>query len=146
MDNHRDITTANAISILTVDDLFPNGIVLEQYATDQSIGMDNSQITETRMGVDGKMVAGFTPNIKVVTISLEASSPSVVYFNQLADAMETYRKIYLCHLQCEVPSIYSLYRWKNGVLQTATIMPPHKKVLDPTSWVFHFESFERSSL
>jgi methionine synthase II (cobalamin-independent) len=141
---NRNITSANATSILTVEELFPAGFVLEMYATDQSLSTENVQITETRQGVDGKMVAAYIPSIKVVTINFEPSSPSMEYIAQLADAMEAGKRIYLCHLQADIPSINVSYKYRNGVLQTLSYMPAHKKTLDPTTCVFHFESAERS--
>ena len=72
-----DITSANAEAILTVEQIFPAGIQLQMFGTDQAVNMDAIDITETRKGVDGKMVAGYTPVIYPVTITLEAASPSL---------------------------------------------------------------------
>jgi hypothetical protein len=141
-----DITSANAISRMIVDKLFPAGFPLEQFSTDQAISQDNIQITETRMGVDGRMVAGVIPGISIVNFSLEASSPTTKYLWELYDAMMSTKQLYLCHLISEVPSIKSVFKWMNGVLQTGSPTPAQKKVLDPTTWTFHFESFERSQL
>jgi hypothetical protein len=144
--NNMDITAANAVSVLTVQDLFPAGINLLGYSTDQSISQEAVQIAETRMGVDGYMVAGYVPGIQVVNIMLEASSPSTESFNQIYDAMVSKRTIFLCELICTVPSIGAVFTWKRGVLQTGTAFPANKKVLDPTSWIFNFEALERSSV
>ena len=143
---NRNITSTDATSVLTVEDLFPNGIELMQYSTDQAVGEESVQVTETRLGVDGKLVAGYTPAIMTVTINLEASSPSTQFLNQLYDAMVTCKKIYMCSLVSTVPSIGVVFKWFDGVLQTGTPVPAQKKVLDPTSWTFHFERMERSEL
>ena len=140
-----DITSANSVSILTVEELFPSGITLEQFGTDQAVNMDSLDIAETRMGVDGFMVAGYTPNIKVVSISLEASSPSFDALAQVYEAMETFRRIYSVKLVSTVPSIGKVFTWSNGVLKTVTPFPSQKKVLDPTSLTFNFGKYERSS-
>jgi hypothetical protein len=144
--NFRDITAANCKSTLVVEELFPAGIELEMYSADQAASQDNVQMAETRQGVDGKLVGGWQPSIKTVTIMLEASSPSTKYLNQLVDAQEANQKLYSCNLICEIPSIGTVYRFLNGVLQTATMMPAQKKVLDPTTWTFQFERVERSQL
>jgi hypothetical protein len=39
-----------------------------------------------------------------------------------------------------IPSIGKRITYSNGVLQSAKDLPDGKKVLDPTSWTFHFES------
>lgn len=143
---NMDITSANAEVVLAVDELYPNGVALQQFSTDQSFAPESQQLAETRMGVDGFLAAGQTPNIKSVTISLEASSPSYEYLRNLAMAMEANRRVYRCTLVARIPSIGMVYTWSIGVLQTTTWVPGAKKVLDPTQWTFHFQSLTASSL
>ena len=133
-----DITSANATLILTVDELFPQGIPLSMFATDQALNMSELIVAETRMGVDGNLVAGFVPNPKEVNIMLEAASPSYSSLATLYRATEQKRGIYQCTLIATVPSIRQVFTWTAGVLVKGTPVPPFKKVLDPTSWTFHF--------
>ncbi|MDE7065605.1 MAG: hypothetical protein K2O70_09090 [Desulfovibrionaceae bacterium] len=133
-----DITSANATVILTVEGLFPAGIRLEQFATDQSYSQDELTIAEDRMGVDGQLVAGWVPSIKTVTVMLEASSPSYAALAQLYRACEQKRGFYTCHMVASVPSIGKTFSWSNGVLKSGTPVPAGKKVLDPTTWKFDF--------
>lgn len=144
--SNNNITSTNAVSFMTVETLFPNGFELQQFSTDQALSADTVQVAETRFGVDGKLVAGFIPAPQVVTINLEASSPSAAYLNDLYDAMQARETVLWCTLVSTVPSIKTVFRWLNGVLQTASPFPAQKKVLDPTSWVFHFERLERSAI
>lgn len=137
-----DITSANATLVLTVDLLFPAGIRLEQFATDQSYSMDELTIAEDRMGVDGNLVAGWVPSIKPVTIMLEASSPSYFSLAQLYRACEARRGFYRCGLVASVPSIGKTFIWSQGVLKSGTPVPAGKKVLDPTTWKFDFGKLE----
>lgn len=138
-----DITAANASAVMTVEDLYPNGIKLERFSTDAAIVADSQQVAETRMGVDGKMAAGVTPNIYPVTVTLEANSPTATSFSTLYEAMNANKRLYVCNLTIRIPSIGRTYQFSNGVLQTANPMPALNKVLAPTTWVFHFESMER---
>ncbi|WP_289171559.1 hypothetical protein [uncultured Parasutterella sp.] len=138
-----DITAANASAVMTVEDLYPNGIKLERFSTDAAIVADSQQVAETRMGVDGKMAAGVTPNIYPVTVTLEANSPTATSFSTIYEAMNANKRLYVCNLTIKIPSIGRTYQFSNGVLQTANPMPALNKVLAPTTWVFHFESMER---
>lgn len=138
-----DITAANASAVMTVEDLYPNGIKLERFSTDAAIVADSQQVAETRMGVDGKMAAGVTPNIYPVTVTLEANSPTATSFSTIYEAMNANKQLYVCNLTIKIPSIGRTYQFSNGVLQTANPMPALNKVLAPTTWVFHFESMER---
>lgn len=137
-----DITSANATLVLTVDFLFPAGIRLEQFSTDQSYSMDELTIAEDRMGVDGNLVAGWVPSIKPVTIMLEASSPSYQALANLYRACEQKRGFYRCGLVAAVPSIAKTFIWSQGVLKSGTPVPAGKKVLDPTTWKFDFGKLE----
>ena len=133
-----DITSANAILILIVDGLFPAGINLQMFATDQSYSMDELTIAEDRLGVDGALVAGWVPSVKPVTIMLEAASPSYEAMAQLYRACERKRGIYQCSLIASVDSIGKTFTWTSGVLKSGTPVPAAKKVLDPTTWKFDF--------
>lgn len=133
-----DITSANATLVLTVEGLFPAGITLEQFATDQSFSQEALTIAEDRQGVDGYLVAGWIPSIKAVTIMLEASSPSAEYLAQLYRACEQKRGIYQCTLVASVPSIFKTFTWTGGVLKSGTPVPAAQRVLAPTTWVFDF--------
>lgn len=139
-----DITSLNATAILTVAELFPSGFALQGYATDQSISLETLDITETRSGIDGGMVAGVVSNIKTVTIMLEANSPSYVNMAHVFDAMEANSKPYKCTLTVTIPSIGLVCEWSGGVMKSGTTVPALKKVLDPTTWVFHFPKLKRS--
>jgi hypothetical protein len=139
-----DITSANAELVLTVGEIFPSGIVLEMFGTDQSASMDAVDVTETRMGVDGRLVAGYTPVIYPVTITLEAASPSRFSMSTIWEAMAANRRIYACGLVCTLPSIRERLTWSTGVLKNGVVVPPLQKVLGPTTWLFHFEKLERA--
>lgn len=141
-----DITSANAELVLTVGEIFPSGIVLEMFGTDQSASMDAVDVTETRMGVDGRLVAGYTPVIYPVTITLEAASPSRFSMSTIWEAMAANRRIYACGLVCTLPSIRERLTWSTGVLKNGVVVTPLKKVLDPTTWLFHFEKLERARI
>lgn len=52
-----DITSANASAVMTIEELYPNGLKLERFSTDAAIVADSQQVAETRMGVDGRMAA-----------------------------------------------------------------------------------------
>ncbi len=141
-----DITSANAELVLTVEDIFPSGIVLQMFGTDQAINMDAVDIAETRMGVDGKLVAGYTPVIYPVTVTLEAASPSRFNLSTLWEAMAANKRVYSCGLICTLPSVGERLTWSRGVLKNGVVVPPLQKVLGPTTWLLHFEKLERAKI
>lgn len=138
-----DITSANAELVLTVAEIFPAGFSLEGFGTDQAASMDAIDISETQMGVDGKMVAGYTPAIYPFNLTLQAASPSHSSLSTIWAAMKANKRIYPCAIICTLPSIKSRFIWSKGVLKNGVVLPPLQKVLGPTTWLFHFEKFER---
>ncbi len=133
-----DITSANATLVLTVDELFPQGIRLSMFATDQAMDMSELTVAETRMGVDGNMVAGFVPTPKEVTVTLEAASPSYESLAALYRATERKRGAYRCTLVASAPAVGRTFTWTEGVLVRGTPVPAFRKTLEPTSWTFRF--------
>jgi hypothetical protein len=85
------------------------------------------------------MVAGQVPNIKVVNIHLEASSPSLQYLQLLKRAMEVNRTVYPVNMVISQPSVGKRTTYSTGVLQSAKDLADGKRVLEPTQWTFHFQ-------
>lgn len=139
MGNNRDITSANSTAIMVVEELFPSGFAVEMFAADTAISQGDDTVAETRMGVDGKMVAGFVPSIKSITVTLEAPSPTISYMETLYQASQSNRRTYKVHLTITIPSIGKTYKYTNGVLKTAKPLPDLKKVLEPQNFAFDFE-------
>lgn len=137
-----DITSANATAVLTVEDLYPNGIVLQMFGADTGIALDTQDIVEARVGVDGYMVAGQTPNLYTVTVTLEAASPSYQPLSIVWNAMQTRRTIYDCKLVCDVPSLKRVFTLSTGVLQSGVIFPNIERTLSATTWVFVFQNLD----
>lgn len=131
-----DITSANSVVTLQCS-LF--SVELKQFSADTAYEGEDDQVAETRIGVDGKMVAGQVPNIKVVNIHLEASSPSLQYLQLLKRAMEVNRTVYPVNMVISQPSIGKRITYSTGVLQSAKDLADGKKVLEPTQWTFHFQ-------
>lgn len=144
--NFLDITSTNSTVILTVEDLFPQGVTLEGFSVDTIISSDEVTMAETRMGVDGKMASGYVPSPKSVTISLEANSPSQEVFNVIYGATEATKKIYKCNLSVNVPSLKRSYNWVDGCVVSGKPTSDVKKTLDPTSWKLTFTTLEISRI
>lgn len=136
-----DITSANATAILTVSGLYDSGLYLQMFSADTAITQDEIEYSESRIGVDGYMVAGYVPSIKLVTINLEAASPSIDPMYYVGAYMTAYRTIYRCNMNISIPSIGKVFTWTNGVLTRGTPMPALSRILDPVSFTFSFQDF-----
>lgn len=136
-----NITSANASLIMIVDELYPAGVVVEQFSTDQSLSMAEVTLTTSRKGVDGYMATGFTPAIYPVTVSLEASSPTWKAFSNLANKITEKKKPYKITFVFTIPAINCIVTFGPGSLRSGTLMPAGRQVLDPTTWNFDFANY-----
>ena len=141
-----DITSANASMVMIVEDLFPAGIPITNFSTDQMVDGDEHEYAQARMGVDGGMAAGFVPNPWNVTISLEASSPSLKVMQTLAQAMVTNKCTYEVSLIITVPALNQVHAYRKGVLLTGKDLPGIRKTLEPTQWKFTFAKYTQVGL
>lgn len=141
-----NITSANAVAVLVVEDLYPAGIILENFTTDQAVDGEDHEYAQARMGVDGGLAAGFVPNPWNVVITLEACSPSLKVMQDLSQAMQTNRRIYEVQLIVTIPSLAQVHTYRKGVLVGGKDMPGLKRTLDPTSWRFTFAKYNQAHI
>lgn len=132
-----DVTSANATVAISVEGLFST--TLQNFSADSAWTSDTIQSAETRMGVDGFMVAGYTPQIKTLTINLEPSSPSLSFLQLLRQAQEANMKPYRVQVVVSIPSIKKRFTFSEGVLQSFKDLADGNTTLGQTQWVFHFE-------
>ena len=138
----NDITSANLAAWMTVKELFPAGFPLQMFSTSNAIAQGDDTKAETRMSVDGKMVAGYTPTIKTITIVMEPSSPSIKYMDTWQKAEATGLRKYWCDLTMTYPATGKVYKYRNGVMKTGKLTPDAQATLQPITYTFDFESAE----
>ncbi len=144
--NDMDITSANATAVLVAQGVFDTGIVLQKYATDQSVTQAEAQFTESRMGVDGHMATGWTPAPRAVTIMFEANSESIASIEEIIDTQQRLKRPVKLTLVLTVPSIGREYTYTQGALKSGTDGVQLKKMLDPFTFNFDFGRIERSNI
>lgn len=142
MTQNRNITAADAVVTLQCEELFPQGIILEQFSTDAMASMGDDTFAETRKGVDGQMVAGYVDGVKTVTVTLEPSSPSVKYLDLLVRASRANKKVYWLTMLISMPALGKVVTFSNGVLKTGKLLPDIQQVLAPIAYTFDFERAE----
>ena len=141
-----NITSADSTLILTVEDLYSSGFTVTNFAADTAFEAADSTIAETRMGVDGKLAAGYTPNPTELTLTVEADSDSAEKLQNVYEKSVTNKKAYVVKAQVTIPAISKEITLKNGVMTTARSFPSVKKTLDSVSYKFVFESVSSASI
>ncbi len=134
------ITAANSIFNLNIAGLFPVSQKLQGYAVDDAFMVEQVEMAENQMGVDGKMSSGFTPFMLKMTVALQADSPSIFLFETWIAAQKQAREILPANGAILLPATQKAYTMTKGVLTTANVMPDVKKVLGPQKFVITWES------
>ena len=129
-----DITSANAVFLLTVPGALPVPVQLQGWAVDDAFDFAEVDTVETQMGVDGTYSGGiiFMPTISNLTF--KADSPSIA----VMDAWDAAQKIALAAFPAvgvlTLTSVGKSYALSTGFLTNKTPVAPGKKVLMPQKY------------
>jgi len=140
------ITSANSVFMVAVKDLFPVPIKLQGYSTDDAFMADAVVVTETLMGVDGKLSAGYVPNPTVITVTFQADSNSIALFEAVVQAMQAARDTYELSATIVIPGVSRAYACVTGFLTEYKPLPDAKKLLQPVTYKITFESVTVSAI
>lgn len=136
------ITSANSKFIINIPDVFPTPQEIQGYAADDAFTQAAFDVTETRMGVDGILSAGYTPNPKSLTVMLQADSPSISIFDAWVGAMESAKEAFKASAIINLPSVGKTYILSVGWLKNAKKLPDGKKVLEPVPYTIDFQEIQ----
>jgi len=146
MANNKTITSANAEFFLSVDGLFPIPVMLEGYAADDAFSTDNLAPTETVMGVDGRLSAGFVFNPIKMKIKLSPDSNSVQIFDAWFAAMQSSRDVYFSNALINFPSLQSSFVLLHGAMTSYRTVSDAKKVVQAHEYEITWESVTKEAI
>lgn len=116
------------------------GFKVQGYASDDAFSSDMVEAAQARIGVDGRMSAGYVPRLTPQQITLQADSPSIPLFDALVGAQDSIREVIFVDGSISLPSVNTTYVLTNGVLTRLTPIRPAKKVLEPVQYEITWES------
>ena len=134
------ITGANAVLTLSVQDLFPSGVTIQGFSTDDAFRSEAITQAEILMGVDGILSAGFVFNPYKMTIALQADSPSVGIFEEIRLNQEASVDLFRIDGTIFLPGISTQYALTNGYMTSSFPFSDVKKVLQPRTVEITFQS------
>lgn len=140
----KTLTSANSIFTLTAAGIFPVPQQLQGYAVDKAFAADALVLAETKMGVDGKLSAGYTPTPVKMTVSLQADSDSNTIFMAVTQAIKTTREVFPITAHITLPATGEVYTCNRGFLTVSKQMPDAMKVLGEKEYEIVFESVDRA--
>lgn len=130
----RTLTSANSVFTLAIPSLALGPFTVQGYSADDAFTLDPVDISETVMGVDGRMSAGYTPYITPMVVTLQADSESCDAFEAWLSAMKTLREIAFGFAVIEIPANGKVYTLNRGALKRVQQMPSARKILQPTTY------------
>lgn len=133
------LTSANSALVLVVPEVFPAPQGIQGYSTDDMFGMESVTNVEVLLGVDGRMSGGWIPSEKRQTITLQADSPSVLFFETWFQQSNTARDSFTANGVLTIPAIGSVYTMFNGFLTGFSPMPDARKILQPRRFQITWE-------
>lgn len=135
----RTITSADATFVISSADFALAAVTLEGFAADAAFAVENSDIAETSLGVDGRLSAGWVPRTYTQTITLQADSPSRAVFDLLVTSQDAARTVYRINGVITLPGNQSSYSLSRGVLKNYTAVPAAQRVLQPLTFQIEWE-------
>lgn len=135
-----NITSANAVVMLSSPLIFPTPYQLQQFAADDVYGTDPLTAGENVMGVDGHLTSGFIFAPVVQRYALMADSPANYFFDQIAQAERNNRTKYEIQGVILLTSVGSKFTMTRGFLTTWQPIPDAKRVLQARTHTITWES------
>jgi hypothetical protein len=135
-----DITSANSTLFLGVTSFFTVPQQIAGFATDDMYSMANVDTKEVVIGVDGKLSAGYIPQIKVLEVTLQADSPSNTFFESVYAAEEAAQAPFFFFGNINQPAVSRNYTLTTGVMKNYKPLADAKKTLQPRKFEIHFGS------
>jgi hypothetical protein len=134
-----DITSANSVLMIGVTGLFTVPQQLQGFAQDDMYEIANVDTKEVLMGADGNLSAGYIPQIKVMSVTLQADSPSNTFFESWYAAEEAAQAPFFAFGVINQPSVSKAYTIKTGVLKNYSPLAAAKKTLQPRKFEIHWQ-------
>jgi len=135
------LTSANSVIMITIDNVYPTATQLQGYAADDVFDIEDIDVAETSMGVDGILSAGKIYVQIPWSITLQANSPS----NQVFDDWYAYQQtpngdVTPASLNITLPGLGFKWTYSNGFLKKHSPAPSAKKSVQPRKFMIEFNS------
>jgi len=136
----RTITAANSSFALQVAGLFPVPVNIKGYSTDNMFSVAKANNSQTMMGVDGVLSAGWIPVQRDFTFVLQADSESNDVMDAWIAAEENAREKLVANGIIIETATGKKMAMTQGYLGEHDPIAPAGKVLGPRSFTIQFKS------
>lgn len=135
-----NISSADAVFVLTVQQLFNAPVILENWAAGKGWDTQALRLADTRMSMDGKLNRGFVPAPLDMTLHLSPNSPSAILFDSVATAARQGQTVYALNGEISLKGLGKKYTLTNGVLVEYSAVPNASEMLDDVTVHIRWEN------
>ena len=139
-----NITSADAVFLLSVAEIFNKPVPIQGFSADSAFAEDTMAPSEVVMGIDGHLSAGMLHVPIKQKITIMPDSESVLLFDTWYMAQKTDRSIYYASGTIILNSVKKVYTLTRGVLTGIKLIPDVKKVLQAHEYEITWESVTTS--
>lgn len=135
-----DITSNNAVFLISLPLLLPVPQQLQGFATDDIFDVDDIDTTDTMMGADGILSGGVILAATPMNIALQADSDSISFFEAWYQGQRSNRVAYAAQATVTLTGNGRAYALNTGFLARFKPMPDAKRVLQPRKFRITWQS------
>jgi len=134
------LTALNSTIMLAVASVYPTAQQLQGYAADDIFDVEDIEVAETVMGIDGLLSGGLIYVPVPWTITLQGNSAS----NSVFDGWYNYQKaigdVTTATLNIALPGLGYKWIYSNGFLKKYSPAPSAKKIVQPRKFMVEFNT------
>jgi len=135
MADRLTLTSATCIYSITIDQVYTSPQTLQGFGVNEAFATDAAETAEVQLGVDGIMAAGWLPRVTPQTITLMATSPSFIVFEDWVAAMDAAQEILYADAVITIPGIKRKYTLSQGALTRYPALPNARRTLEQRQFV-----------
>ena len=125
------LTAASSVLALAVVNLYDTPQQIQGFSNDEAFSFEDVESSETVMGVDGFLSAGWVPKELMQSITLQADSPSVQFFEDWYASQQQARDLLVGSGTVTYPATQKQYNLVRGFLRGYSPAPPARRILQP---------------
>lgn len=136
----KTLTSANSVLAIGVTGLYGVAQILSGFAEGDAYSISAVDVSETLMGVDGVLSAGYIPQKKVMDVSIQADSSSIDFFEAWYAAQEAAQDVFPAFGNILQQSVGKNYLLARGWLKNYAPIGDAKKILQPRKFQIEWNS------
>lgn len=141
----KTITSANASIVLTIAGVLAAPTRLRGFGTDNIFSTETIKRIEVQMGIDGHLSAGFVFKEVVMSITLQADSPSMDVFDNWDQAGQLAGDAFEAQGIITLPAIKAKFTLVRGFLTDFAPAPDAEKTLKPRKFGITWEKMIKAA-